>query len=171
VYKWSGPKSSPQIIQKGWSLGGSPCKMRQWHWIANDDTGHNVAHVPEVEVAVCALHQLFPLMCSLPCGPEPTSSSVHYRSVISPTNVHPITAIFRALSTCRPDTSHTFLLACQNSIQYLTGQVLAVYTQVTLSGNPLGPPAFPQKIRNQTSNDTLSHPRKLEFSILCIWHI
>jgi hypothetical protein len=86
-------------------------------------------------------------------------------------NIHPITAICRPLSTCRPDTSHTFLLAWQNSIQCLTSQVLPVYTLVTHPGNPLGPPALPWKIINHTSNDTVSHPGKVESSILCIWHL
>jgi hypothetical protein len=39
---------------------------------------------PEVQAALCALHHLFPLMCSLACGPELTSLPVHHRSVISP---------------------------------------------------------------------------------------
>lgn len=88
VYRRPGPKSGPQIVQKGWSLGCSPCERWWRHCIAKDDDGdgdgQDIARSPEVEVALCELHYLSPLMCSPPCGPKPTSLPVHYRSVISP---------------------------------------------------------------------------------------
>jgi hypothetical protein len=69
-----------------------------------------------VEVALCAQDHLFPLMCFPPYGAELTSLPVHHRSVISsPTFIESLH--LQALPTCRPDISHTFLLACQNSIQ------------------------------------------------------
>jgi hypothetical protein len=96
------------------------------------------------------------LACSLPISDQPS-------------NGHPVTAICKALSICRPNTSHTFPMACRNSIQCLTGQVLPVYTQVTHPGNPLGPPALPWRSET-TLNDTVSRPSTVESSILCIWH-
>lgn len=108
-------------------------------------------------------------MCSPPCGPEHTTLPVHYPSVISPqTSIQllPFAGPYPSVDMTPPTSSYWLDKIPSSSWSVTSYQYIPKY--VTHPGNPLGPPVLPWKIRNHTSNDTVSHSRTVESSILCI---